>query len=316
MSSLNQIEILNSVDELRASRSNPSVYKTEISSISSNLDKIAIVVEGKNDPGVYRVWMKQILPANIYKKINITKAGDKKSVLTALTSTLGTGHYKNNIYFIVDHDFNGNCDIIHDNLLVLNAYSIENYIFTKEMVFELLECNFYLEDDSIRDFLSNKYHDDLISFLPKISNLNFLIYYAVLHHEKPFQLKKEKQDFSKHLEITTESCDFKSGIEIIEKLIHNITPERIKEILNFHEIKEIFNSFENIHLFYRGKFIEGFFDKWISMLIEDSKSTRPNLLPEKPLETIKFNPSVQDLSFYASKVRIPSEIESFFNKHF
>ncbi|MDI2702004.1 hypothetical protein, partial [Acinetobacter baumannii] len=47
---------VNIVDELRSARNNISVYKTEVSGISSDIDKIVIVVEGKDDPGVYRVW--------------------------------------------------------------------------------------------------------------------------------------------------------------------------------------------------------------------------------------------------------------------
>ncbi|EPQ6588553.1 hypothetical protein MWU73_003599, partial [Acinetobacter baumannii] len=78
---------VNIVDELRSARNNISVYKTEVSGISSDIDKIVIVVEGKDDPGVYRVWLKQVLPDTIYKKIYITKAGDKKSVLSTLTTT-------------------------------------------------------------------------------------------------------------------------------------------------------------------------------------------------------------------------------------
>ncbi|ENZ0764611.1 DUF4435 domain-containing protein, partial [Acinetobacter baumannii] len=291
---------VNIVDELRSARNNISVYKTEVSGISSDIDKIVIVVEGKDDPGVYRVWLKQVLPDTIYKKIYITKAGDKKSVLSTLTTTLGSGRYKDNIYFIVDHDFNGNLGFYNKNLLVLNAYSIENYIFTKEMVWELLECNFHIENDSLKNSLAEKYHNDLLNFLPKISDLNFLIYYAVLYKEKPFQLKKEKQDFSKHLDFTTTKIDFKSGVDIISKLIQNVISERIQEILSFSDTRKNFNKLQPINLSYRGKFIEGFFDKWILMLIEDSKSQNPKFFPEKSSQVIRFNPSVQDLSFYAS----------------
>ena len=315
MSCSNPEEVTSIVDELRAARKNISVYKTEVSSTSSDVDKIVIVVEGKDDPGVYRVWLKQVLPNSIYKKISITKAGDKKAVLATLESTLGSGNYIDNIYFIVDHDFNGNLGVNNKNLLVLDAYSIENYIFTKEMVYELLECNFHIEDNNLKLILAEKYHNDILGFLPKISDLNFLIYYAVIYKESPFQLKKEKQDFSKHLEVTENIVKFKDGINILSKLVHNILSERIQEILSFSEIKKDFNRFQPIYLSYRGKFIEGFFDKWILMLIEDSKAQNPILFPEKFSQAIKFNPSVQDLSFYASKIRVPAEIESFFSNN-
>ena len=81
-------QTMNIVDELRASRENTSVYKAEVSSTSSDVDKIVIVVEGKDDPGVYRVWLKHVLPDNICKKINFTKAGDKKKVLDTLNLSL------------------------------------------------------------------------------------------------------------------------------------------------------------------------------------------------------------------------------------
>jgi len=315
MSYLNPDKSSNIVEELRASRNSTSVYKTEVSSTSSDVDKFVVVVEGKDDPGVYRVWLKQVLPDNIYKKINITKAGDKKAVLATLKSTLGSGNYIDNIYFIIDHDFNGNLGVNSKNLLVLDVYSIENYIFTKEMVYELLECNFHLEDDSLKLTLSEKYHTDLLDFLPKISDLNFLIYYAVNYKENPFQLKKEKNDFSKNLEVVSDSIDIKNGVNIISKLIHNISSERIEEILKFSEIRESFNTLQPIHLSYRGKFIEGFFDQWISMLVKDSNSDNPILFSQKFSQKIRFNPLVQDLSFYASKIRVPSKIESFFSNN-
>lgn len=308
-------QTMNIVDELRASRENTSVYKAEVSSTSSDVDKIVIVVEGKDDPGVYRVWLKHVLPDNICKKINFTKAGDKKKVLDTLNTTIGSGKFIDNIYFIVDHDFNGDLGVKNKNLLVLDAYSIENYIFTKEMVYELLECSFHIEDYNLRHDLSEKYHNDLLNFLPKISGLNFLIYYAVIYNEKPFQLKKEKNDFSKHLEITTSMTGFKSDINIISKMIHNICPDRIQQILGLVEEKEDFNNLKPIHLYYRGKFIEGFFDKWIKMLIEDSKAENSILISPKLSQPVNFCPSTQDLSFYASKVRVPTVIESFFSNN-
>lgn len=315
MCDLDLIKATNSVDEMRSYRTNPSVYKVEIASTSSDLDKIVVVVEGRNDPGVYRVWFKHFLPNDICKKINFNKAGDKKKVLEVLKKTVGSDKFKKNIYFIVDHDFNGNLDVIDENLLVLDAYSIENYIFTKDMVEEILECNFHIEDAEFRKILSTKYHENLLSFLSRISDLNFLIYYAVNYNERPFQMRKEKNDFSKHLQIEPNSCEIKSGINIIEKLIHNISPDRVQEILELSEERIGFNNLQPIHLYYRGKFIEGFFDKWIEMLVQDINSSSPELFHSKPDQAIKFSPSTQDLSFYASKMRVPLIIESFFSNH-
>lgn len=305
------------LDELRKARSTVSVYKVEISTLASDLNKIIVVVEGKDDPGVYKVWLKQIFSSAAYRKFHFKKAGDKKSVFDLRDSTVNLPDFKNNILFIVDHDFDYDQGRgSHSNQLILDRYSIENYLYSSEMLDEILECSFFIEDESERARLCGKFNSDLRSLLDSIDDLSYLLYWTVKNKEKPFQMKKEKNDFSKHLIEEDKSIVLKKDIDIIDKMVNQISRERIELILKDNSLKENFDDLVPKEFFYRGKFIAGFFDKWIELILKDCNSENPQIVTEKSKDKVKFIPQNHDLSFYASKVIIPEIIKNFFNEKY
>lgn len=113
---------------------------------SSNEDKIYWIVEGKDDFTYYSYLLKKL---NTKTQCKILRANSRDNVIKIYETIDWETFSKERIFFFIDRDLS---DILKeyipdsDNFYVTDYYSIENSIFTRELMVGVLEM-YYLRDE-------------------------------------------------------------------------------------------------------------------------------------------------------------------------
>ncbi|MNK17386.1 hypothetical protein D3C87_355730 [compost metagenome] len=129
---------------MRATRESASTLKVELSNLRSKAPDLAIIVlEGKDDVGVFDTWIKRAAHDFMWEPF-VTQRKKSSLHLRSILSRDLTG-LRRRVFFIVDHDYDGLGGQLPDtDVYVLPGHSIENFIATPKALESFLRSTLQL----------------------------------------------------------------------------------------------------------------------------------------------------------------------------
>lgn len=129
---------------MRATRESASALKVELSNLRSKAPDLAIIVlEGKDDVGVFDTWIKRAANDFMWEPF-VTQRKKNSLHLRSILSRDLTG-LRRRVFFIVDHDYDGLGEQRPDtDIYVLPGHSIENFIATPKALESFLRSTLQL----------------------------------------------------------------------------------------------------------------------------------------------------------------------------
>ena len=255
------------VDSVRDSRAKVVVLKTKILKIRSARETTPIIVfEGVTDPGPYDVWLRKYRPDLEYIPVIANGKGHLMRFYSSLKNEEGL--WKNLIYFIVDHDFDGLRGCEHSDVIFHTcAYSMENYLVSPVVLHSLLNDEFE-NPEGIEENINivNHYEKLLGKVCEALTEVNKRIFFM---QNNGLGKGSKEERIGKYIEINV--SDVKRAYSdddliFLVPLVREPTAEEL-DFLNDH-----FSKFEDLRSRFRGKYLYDFFLSWLSCLAEDRKN--------------------------------------------
>ncbi|MCK0754419.1 DUF4435 domain-containing protein [Chromohalobacter japonicus] len=286
------------VESLRKSRNVYSVLLHElVSAKQGEYDKKVYVFEGFDDVGVYEEWIKQIDPRVLFEPV----AGrGKKQVVDLYFNLVESGNaYLENTFFFVDRDFDEK-EYYGDEVCVLNGYSIENFLCNKEALVSLLKDEYRCAGKvDVREKIIRHFEILYDDFYQAISDVNLRIFAA---RREKVEIVSKVDSIKKVVEIGVDS--------VMRKDVSSEDAIKIKECFDVDKYREEYSELPYVRAI-RGKYLLQFFQRWLSILTDDRKSSDPVLF-DKCMSNIKGEPHSFQMRRLASITRPPEAVETFF----
>lgn len=255
------------VGRLKSSRTSPAVLKARLVTIRSKFPSALIFAfEGKDDKVIYYNWTKRVRSNISYEPF---PCDGKKNVLELIeVAERDLNNIGENVYFFVDRDFDDNAALTRKrNVYVTEAYSIENYLVSSEVVVELLKNDFHCHGElEVRSEITKLFDKLYEEFLNATKEINFRVYFA---RRSGVQFLRQLPDKINQLaKVYAESVE-PSGVP--ENQVIQLSREP-----NLEEENELRREFENLtpRERYRGKFAMMFFRKWLQCLVDERNNRK------------------------------------------
>lgn len=293
----------NYLNRVRTARNSPSVLKYKLLILRGKFpDMIVLAFEDDDDKIVYFQWIKRIRPELEYEPF---PCSGKKHVMQLFDMvSRDLGDINKGIYFFIDRDFDDRIGYDDDDkVFMTDKFSVENYIVSKKVLYEVLKNEFHCHfDPDRRESICNLFDEVYSMFLESTRELNFRIFSAKrlnISFARPISDKISK---IANIQINSVSPLTESPEKTIA-LCGDIQTDKIQDIISE------FNQLDGIDR-YRGKFAYSFFYKWLLLLYEDYNSTNSTIFDGLDRSS-KVRISEIGLSNLASKSDLPNGLEDF-----
>lgn len=299
------LEVPDLVQRMRSARNTPAVHKTALATLrSSNSDCFIFLCEGIDDKKVYFHWLRSINQSIDYE----FQVCNGKKYLLEFRELLNrdTSGLSKNVYFFVDHDFDGlRGHPPGDDIYLSDFYSFENWLVTSDVLNHILCIDIHCHSEpGVRGQILKEFEKIYSSFLEITKPYNERIFIA---SQLGINIKPLPKSINKLADVSLVSVNpLKEELESIIKLEREPNPEEIEDcVRNFAEI--------NPRNGYRGKFAMLFFQRWIDLLGKDRKSD--NSIFFKDVEKLAANANCQlQLDSVAAKSLPPPLFRQFIER--
>lgn len=293
------------VKTLRSARNSIAVILYKYLQLRNhNKDKCIYIFEGNEDYSFYSTLINRILKKSV--KITPLCVNGKDNVLE-LREKLKLNEEKSaqKVLFFIDRDY----DLLKgytktNNLYMTPSYSIENLLVTEKNLKELLIGEYHCNDHhAMEDItkINGLYRSRLNEFTSVMKKTNQLIHYIRVQDIK---INSINVDVFKKIA--------KVSLEEVSCLSHDcwkhigLSSDISNDCLNI--TKKEFDKLDPVKN-WRGKFLYGFFIKFLSLLKEDRGQKKPKYFKER--KNIDFNPTGDIIRTLASMMEIPICLKSF-----
>lgn len=256
------------ISELKKSRDSPVVLKHRLVELRGSVPRSRIFVfEGDDDKIVYYSWIEKVHPGLVYE--SFCCRGKKRVLQLRDIVQRDKSNLEDAVYFFVDYDFDGlQGRNDGDDLFITEAYSVENYLVTENVLDSILSTNFHCNGHpDTRGIILLEYRRLLDIFLEHSKEANFQIY---LSRVLEIPLKSQLPN----------NCNKIAAVDL--KQVHPREIDlsewvELQKAPSSHDVMRLRKEFESIvpQWGYRGKFILDFFMKWLEKLGEDYRSENP-----------------------------------------
>ncbi|MHB1282420.1 MAG: DUF4435 domain-containing protein [Metallibacterium scheffleri] len=290
-----------SPERLRSQRTNPVVLKTKLATLRSHSPCVLVVVlEGQEDLTVYEIWIKRLADKLKWEPIIAHGKGNVlifRDLVRRDKTGLGIC-----TYFIVDHDYDGLRFATDDNdIYVLPAYSIENYLTDAEVFDSFLRTDLQVVGDpEVRTVLLERFKHLERLFIDAIMPACVSLYGARNESVGNVVINERVQDF---IEIDINNVQVRPGTNI-DHMIRSDSPIS-------HEGRVQGRAFFgtcNPHFWIRGKFVLHFYKSICELFYEDRRSLAPTLFSER-VQVRSYAPISVDFRSLAPKSALPEGLK-------
>ena len=287
-----------------AARQRPAVIKTKLLNFRSKYpDGPLFAVEGDDDKIVYSYWISKAAPGLAYE---FFVCGGKRGVRQLKNAIHNDrGEAGKDVAFIVDRDFDDLSGFENENdVFMLERYSIENYLVSRNVVDESIKIAFPgTGDPAARHAICCLFDDDYRDFLTHAAGINKRVFIARrlcidIDDKMPDSLTKLAK-----VKIGNVEC---SGVAP-EEALPFVTS------LSSHDLDVLEQEFSALDPArrYRGKFAMKFLRAWLNSLAEEFRNPERGLFPldEQGKGTVKFDE--MSLGSLASRTPPPEGFSDF-----
>ncbi len=283
-------------DSLRSERKNVSVLKVSLARLRErHRCRIVIVLEGKDDLPVYETWIKRLDERFEWEPL-VANGKSKSLEFRELLHRDRTG-LSVCTYFIVDHDYDGmRGHPVTDDLFLLPAYSVENYLIHESVLESYLRTELRLigvPDE--RDRVVSHYIAARDEFMESVREPCECLFGA--RNEKVGNVRVGEV---KSTVTISEKQISAPGGAWLDNLVSTEFPISTAGLQRGHD----FLAEREAALWIRGKFMIDFFRDFCELLYQDRKSERPLLFDERASDT-SLSVASLDLRNLAAKSPMP-----------
>lgn len=262
------------LDVVKESREGAAVLKMDLINLRNDLPDDAILVfEGDDDKAAYYQWIQRLSPGLSYEPFPCRgkeKVLQLKAVLDRDLSGLGDC-----VFFFVDRDFDDLRGETPDpeRLFMTVQYSIENCLVTPRVLERVLTNEFHCHArPMIRASVLERFGQLLDDFLGVTRAVNFRIYCA---RRVGVEIRPAIPDkISKIVSVALTEVGAGSGTA--DQIIKYARELEAEELAGLQEQFDLLDPRER----FRGKFMLGFFLKWLEVLAVDRTSADSICFPD------------------------------------
>ncbi|MBV5104852.1 DUF4435 domain-containing protein [Mammaliicoccus sciuri] len=239
-------------------------FEHEINIIFKNRDLIYCFVEGDEDRVFYHNKLQYF---NENSKLKFIVSKGKRNVIRyneVITEKEKWKYFKS--MFFVDRDYDNYKEI--ETIFITDAYSIENYFVSCNVLEKILEYDFGIADDRIIFDISKMFRNTQKDYHKFLLEINAFL--------KLQQIKEEEKKEEKRLNIDKLKLNEMLEINLDGIVIKKNLEECINMLSDYYdysdlEFKEVLNSFDSNRYIYdfRGKYEIYFIEKYISKILEE-----------------------------------------------
>lgn len=289
-------------ERMIAARARPAVIKTRFIAFRSAFPKgTVLAVEGDDDKVVYSHWIARLNPELAYE---FFVCGGKRSAgrLSAALSR-DAGELSADVLFLVDRDFDDLAQFPESsNVFMLDRYSVENYLVTREVLDGCLQIAFPCHGQvGVRESICDLFEEVYGQFLDVTREVNRRVFIG----------RKLGLDLDDVIPDTI------ARMAVVH--LHEVTPgeDTAEAVIPFEEPDEATTSqlsaeFENLNPRerYRGKFALKFFSQWLDRLSAEYRNSQIGLFASVANDS---KPRYSELTMgpLASRSPMPSELAQF-----
>lgn len=289
------------LETMRHARNSDAVVKLELIDLRGDIPTGTILVfEGDDDKIVYFQWIRRIDSSFVYEPLPVR---GKKRVLQLRDAALrDLNGLANNVYFFVDRDYDdlgGHSE--HENTFVTDAYSVENYLVSTEVLRDFLTNEFHCHGrPSVKAAIIEVFDRVHAQFIEVTSEQNFRIFAG---RRLNIRIEPIPEKLNAVAKVNLVSVEAKNNPENIIRLEREPTAEECADL------RIEFDGFD-CKLRFRGKFMIKFFERWLLELAKDYSSEETVFFHE--LDRVS-NAKVSEITLgtMASRSRMPSGLEQF-----
>ena len=267
-----------------AARQRPAVIKTKLLNFRSRYPNGPLfAVEGDDDKVVYSYWISKVSPGLAYE---FFVCGGKRGVRQLRNAIHNDrGESGKDVAFIVDRDFDDLSGFeSEDSVFMLDRYSIENYLVSRDVVDESIKIAFPGTGDPVaRHAICCLFDDDYTAFLAHAAGLNKRVFIA---RRLRIDIDKEMPDSLTKL-AKVKIGDVEGSGVAPEDALPFVTSLSIEEL---DTLDQEFSALDPARR-YRGKFAIKFLRAWLNSLAEEFRNPERGLFPldEQGKGTVKFD---------------------------
>jgi hypothetical protein len=289
------------LEEMVEGKNASAVLKGELLSLRSEYQQgVILVFEGINDKGVYFQWVKRVRP-NLKFEPFLCRGKRKvlalKGSLDRDKNELGKG-----VYFFVDRDFDDCQGVAVDrHLFMTDSYSIENYLVSRDILDGLLKINFDCDGKiALRGRICDCFEAAISNFIEVIRDTNRIIYVC---RKKDIYIEKIPEKFGKLLDVHIDGAvaGSLSPVEFVQ-------PSRVPTQEEMDQHSEEFGRLDPLQR-YRGKFVFGFFRKWLDLLVLERNDSSGNFLDVNSIGSV--NTQSFNMEYFATRSGLPHGFAEF-----
>jgi hypothetical protein len=242
------------VNSVRSSREKVVVLKTKVLKIRSAMGSVPVIVfEGVTDPGPYDVWFRRYKSDLKYIPVTANGKGHLMKFYGSLKNEEGI--WKNLVYFIVDHDFDGLRGYEHSDIIFHTCtYSMENYLVSTDVLQSLLNDEFENPEGVEENINIIAHYESLLdNVCSALTDVNKRIFF--MQNSNVGKGSKEEK-IGKYIEISLSEVKKLYGDDDLISLVP-LHREPTAEELDF--LNDHFSKFEDLRSRFRGKYLYDFF---------------------------------------------------------
>ena len=272
------------------------------------------IVEGKDDVAYYTCLLTRYTQG---RQVNIIAAGNRLAVVETYKKMDWSFYAPNRIFFFVDRDlsfFTKEDTPTASNVYVTEEYSIENAIFTRELLITALRTFYNINDleESEEEVLLNLYDEAKKQHAQIFFNIMSWILYWRLNNINCNLNNLNSGDFYKincgRFELQD---DFKESIEI-ERKIHLSCGVTYEEV-DISDVKNMLQKCDDWQRYIRGKYVRDFFVKFLQSMNDSLHLIFPDKKKPKAVVTIGNKNALLILCGYA---KTPESLDVFLRQAF
>lgn len=286
------------LDQLRNSRKSPLVLKTKLIGVRSSRPNVLVFFfEGPDDIPAYEEWISKTHRNLDYEPIH----GNGKEQLLALRTLLEGDSLLALTYFFVDSDFDED-DSNDERVFVLNAYSIESLICSRETLDSLLRDEYRCAGTpAVRQRIIADFELRIMELREASLPVNQALFRARRLRARVESKPERIQDFvNVGLRSVTPKHD-ETHVLVTASLEPN---EETRGGLN-----EIYSRLP-INRSMRGKYVLQFFRIWLKLLRDDRRCEAPELF-EESFPNLKAEPEKSTIRRLAAQSALPDGLPEF-----
>lgn len=293
------------LEKLRAGREIPQVVLQKYNQLRTKFPgTLVCAFEGADDVTFYDTVFTRVRGELRYVPFVCKGKDQVLSLRTMLERNVSTDAQL--VRYFVDNDFDGlKGHLPSEDIYCTPCYSIENALVNDRILIGLLRsefrCNDEYGDGDIRKSL-DIFKDRLTEFQQAIESANKLIFYA---RRSLTMLSDIEEDLSKYVKITLREVSSIANEDELCRLVGFKVPPDSSELTTADVAFKKLNAGDD----WRGKFIFGFFKKFLSELKEDRGRKNPEIFAKRGKMT--FSPGHDIIRTLSVLMSVPKCLEEF-----